>query len=171
MLKPTIVKNIFNSFQDERGFLSTSDISNIYEALELNDFDFRYQLVSSNISKNTFRGFHYQTEPYEQVKIVLVHSGTILDFVFPYKSPLEENIECFELSVGDVIAIPSNYAHGFYSLSDNVLLQYIMNNEYSASCYKGINGNDFIKNRFNDKKVIISKKDSSLPKKLIKSLT
>tara|TARA_B100001248_G_C27328126_1_gene430054 strand:- start:420 stop:938 length:519 start_codon:yes stop_codon:yes gene_type:complete len=161
--KPIVLNKFFNIFPDNRGTLSTADIKNLFETLKLNEFDFKYQLISSNYSKGTFRGFHFQIKPFEQVKIVLVHSGTILDFVFPYENPIQENIKKYKLSEGDVIAIPSNFAHGFYSETDDVLIQYIMNESYSGKNYKGINGKYFIEKEIKSNDILISEKDLSLP--------
>ena len=86
-----------------------------------------------------------------------------MDYIFPYDKPNVKNILRFELSEGDVIAIPNNYAHGFYSTSDNVVLQYIMNNEYSQAHYKGINGKEFISKELKNKSILISEKDLGLP--------
>jgi dTDP-4-dehydrorhamnose 3,5-epimerase-like enzyme len=167
LIKPIVLKDFFNIFPDNRGSLSTLDIKRLYKALNLKGFDFNYQLISSNHTKGTFRGFHFQVKPYEQTKIVVVHSGSILDIVFPYEKPDKSNISKFKLSEGDVIAIPSNFAHGFYSFTDEVLLQYIMDKEYSHENYKGINGQDFINNTIENSKILISEKDLGLPKELI----
>tara|TARA_A100001015_G_scaffold204146_1_gene228147 strand:+ start:1794 stop:2312 length:519 start_codon:yes stop_codon:yes gene_type:complete len=164
--KPVVLKDFFKVFPDSRGYLSTTDIKNLYLTLKIEEFDFKYQLISSNYSKGTFRGFHFQIKPFEQVKLVLVHSGTILDYVFPYENPDIKNMMKFELTEGDVIAIPGNFAHGFYSVTDNVLLQYIMNESYSHENYKGINGKDFIENELKNDDILISNKDLNLPNKI-----
>ena len=92
LIKPIVLKDFFNTFPDNRGSLSTLDIKRLYKALNLKGFDFNYQLISSNHTKGTFRGFHFQVKPYEQTKIVVVHSGSILDIVFPYEKPDKSNI-------------------------------------------------------------------------------
>ena len=71
-------------------------------------FDFRYQLLSFNEKKDTFRGFHYQTKPFEQNKLIVIHSGEVLDLIVPSDNPLERDIEEFELATGDAILIPSS---------------------------------------------------------------
>ena len=36
-----------------------------------------------------------------------------------------------DLSAGDVLMIPENYAHGFYTKSSNTILQYLLNKDFS----------------------------------------
>lgn len=164
--EPIVYKNYFESHSDKRGFLSTTSLRKLNLDI-LQDFEYAYQLISSTSTINTFRGFHYQARPFSQNKVILVHSGTIIDFVIPLNDLKFKNIKKYELSVGDIILIPENYAHGFLTTSSNVTLQYILDNEYSQHHYKGINGIDYLtKNGFKDN-LIISDKDKDLPIKIL----
>ena len=71
------------------------------------------------------------------------------------------------MSAGDVIAIPHDYAHGFLSLTDDVIIQYLLDNKFSAKSYRGFNANSFIKEQFPNRKITISKKDKSLEDKIL----
>ena len=162
--KPKVFKKYFNSFLDPRGFLSAIDLENLEKKLQIK---FKYQLVSLSEKKHTFRGFHFQKKPKAQNKIVIVHSGKILDFVVQIDSPLSSQVKSFELTAGDVIAIPHDYAHGFLSLTNNVIIQYLLDNKFSAKNYSGFNANSFIKEKFPNRKITISKKDKSLKDKIL----
>ena len=162
--KPKVFNKYFNSFPDTRGFLSALDYENLEKKLQVK---FKYQLVSLSKKKSTFRGFHYQKQPEAQNKIVIVHSGKILDFVVQIDSPFNSQVKSFELSAGDVIAIPHDYAHGFLSLTNDVIIQYLLDKKFSAKSYSGFNANSFIKKRFPSRKINISNKDKNLKDKIL----
>jgi len=162
--KPKVYKKFFNAFPDERGFLTAFDLEKIQKKL---DVEFNYQLVSLSKKKFTFRGFHYQKEPKAQNKIIAIHSGQIIDFAVDINFPSSLNIKNFQLSAGDIIVIPKNYAHGFLSKTDDVVIQYFLDEKYSAKQYTGLNAKDFIKNKFPKKKIIISKKDKALKEEIL----
>ena len=162
--QPNFFKKYFNSFPDARGFLTAMDSEQLEKKLQIK---FKYQLVSLSKKKSTFRGFHYKKKPNAQNKIVIVHSGKILDFAVQIDSPLSSQVISFELSAGDVIAIPHDYAHGFLSLTDDVIIQYLLDNKFSAKSYSGFNANSFIKEKFPNRKITISKKDKSLKDKIL----
>ena len=158
-----VFKNFFKSFPDERGFLNPFDLNLLLETIKIPDFNLRYQLISSNEEKNVFRGFHYQKRPYEQTKILIVHKGSIKDIMFPLDQPKQSSIIEYDLEAGDVIVIPNNFAHGFYTKSPNVLLQYLMDQKFSPEHYSGFSPLEYINNHPFDSEPIISIKDRNLP--------
>jgi len=160
--KPIVFKKIFSTFDDDRGFLSTLDIKNLYQNLPDQNFNLTYQLISYSAKKNTFRGMHYQSEPYSQNKLIVLHAGSIIDLAVNVNNAKIDNILRFEMSAGDAILIPGNYAHGFISLTDNVVLQYFMDNEYSQKNYKGLNLIKYLEREFPKLDLIISDKDKNL---------
>ena len=164
--KPLLYKNLFNVFEDERGYLNASSFRNLLNQIQQDEFKIAYQLLSKTNKKYTFRGFHFQIEPYNQKKVIFVHSGQIKDYVFPYDAPNRENIVSFNLEPGDVLLVPDTYAHGFLTLSDDVIVQYLMDKDFNESSYKGINGYNFVKEDLGIKDVIISKKDRGYQTKL-----
>ena len=160
--KPIVFKKIFSIFDDDRGFLSTLDIKKLYQNLPNANFDLAYQLISYNAKKNTFRGMHYQTNPFAQNKLIIVHQGSIIDLAIDVNKPRVNQVLSFKISAGDAILIPKNYAHGFISLTDNVLLQYFMDNEYSQKNYKGLNLKKYLEREFPKLDLIISEKDKDI---------
>ena len=65
------------------------------------------------------------------------------------------------MEAGDLFIVPETHAHGFITLSDNVIIQYLMNNDYNEELYRGINGYEFVKDDLNIKDMTISEKDKS----------
>lgn len=160
--KPIVFKKIFSKFDDDRGFLSTLDIKNLYQNLPDQNFNLTYQLISYSAKKNTFRGMHYQTKPYSQNKLIVLHAGSIIDLAVDVNNANIDQVLSFEMTAGDAILIPENYAHGFISLTDEVLLQYFMDNEYSKENYKGLNLKKYLEREFPKLDLIVSDKDKNI---------
>ena len=160
--KPIVFKNIFNIFDDNRGFLSALDIDKLIEKLPNTSFNFAYQLLSFSEKKHTFRGMHYQEQPFTQNKLIIVHQGSIVDLVIELGNKEIDKVLSFEISAGDAIFVPNNYAHGFISLTDNVLMQYFMDNKFSQENYKGFNITKYLEKEYPNIDLIISEKDRNL---------
>ena len=160
--KPIVFKNIFNIFNDNRGFLSTLDIEKLIEKLPNSSFNFAYQLLSFSEKKHTFRGMHYQEQPFTQNKLIIVHQGSIVDLVIELGNKEIDKVLSFEISAGDAIFVPNNYAHGFVSLTDNVVMQYFMDNKFSQENYKGFNITKYLEKEYPNIDLIISEKDRNL---------
>ena len=160
--KPIVFKNIFNVFDDNRGFLSALDIDKLIEKLPNTSFNFAYQLLSFSEKKHTFRGMHYQEQPFSQNKLIIVHQGSIVDLVIELGNKEIDDVLSFEISAGDAIFVPNNYAHGFISLTDNVLMQYLMDNKFSQENYKGFSITKYLEKEYPNIDLIISEKDRNL---------
>lgn len=156
-----LYKNVFNHFSDDRGFLNHLDFNEIKKKLNLESFIPVMQLISHTTFSNTFRGMHYQVDPFRQNKIVILHSGQILDFIVPFEKPIVSNIEKFHMNVGDMLFIPDTYAHGFLTKTHNVNIQYLMDKVYNTDAYKGISAQKYIKKFAKDTNLIISEKDAN----------
>ena len=105
---------------------------------------------------------HYQTKPYSQNKLIVLHQGSIIDLAVDVNNTNIDQVLRFEMSAGDAILIPENYAHGFISLTDNVVLQYFMDNKYSQKNYEGFNLKKYLEREFPKLDLIISDKDKNL---------
>ena len=160
--KPIVFKNIFNIFEDNRGFLSSLDIEKLIEKIPNSSFSFDYQLLSFNERKHTFRGMHYQEQPFSQNKLIVVHQGSIVDLAIELGNKEIDDVLSFEISAGDAIFVPNNYAHGFVSFTDNVLMQYFMDNKFSQENYKGFSITKFLEKEYPNIDLIISEKDRNL---------
>ena len=89
-------------------------------------------LKRSSSKKGVFRGLHRQISPAEQIKIIRIISGKIIDFV---SNPEEagEIIWYTELSPkDDWVKIDSRLAHGFYAVED-VVFEYFCDGKYDES--------------------------------------
>jgi dTDP-4-dehydrorhamnose 3,5-epimerase len=148
-------------FFDERG--SFSPLS-----LKLLDKVWVQSNVSVNPKKWTLRGLHFQKGWYSQSKLIKVIKGEILDFVVDLRGDTLPNVEFFEMSEGDEIIVPKGYAHGFITLEENTVVQYLVDNEYNPDSEGNLVWTKFdsildkikeISPEFDQSKIIISKKD------------
>lgn len=144
-------------YKDNRGFLLESFNKKISKILGVN---FTQDNIVLSKHKNTFRGMHLQLQPYDQSKLISVLRGKIIDILFDIrkKSPTYNKIVEIEIddSFEKSIFIPKGVAHGYITLTDNSLVMYKVDNNYSADHESGIN----IKNIFNRLKLINSDYDS-----------
>jgi len=157
---PQLFKGAFNQYLDERGYLNPIDIVAVANAINIKSFTLKYQLMSLSLHKHCFRGLHYQLPPHAQSKLVIVHSGKILDIVVPFDNPKESKIEKYELETGDILFVPNTYAHGFLTKTPNVSIQYLLDHEFNHESYNGINAIDYIRQFTLNYDVSVSDKDS-----------
>lgn len=99
--------------------------------------DIKGEWTQSNISVSrlygTFRGMHHQTGQTSQSKKITVITGKIIDFVVSLREDSFSEAQFFELHPGDTIEIPKNYAHGFLTLEDYTMIQYLVDAPYSPT--------------------------------------
>ena len=132
------------------------------------------QWIQSNISfnpkVNTFRGLHFQLGEFAQAKLVKVIHGMIIDFVVDIRpeSPDYMNVYEFLVSPGEEVYVPRGFAHGFLTIEDNTVVQYLVDNVYNPESEGSIYWMEVpevaktIINRVGDsltEKIIISDKD------------
>ena len=97
-------------------------------------------------AKGTIRGLHFQKDPYCQAKVVSCTKGAVLDVVVDIRkdSPTYGKYTAVELTPenGRQLFIPRGFAHGFVSLKDNTLFQYLVDNDYAPTHEDGLLWND-----------------------------
>ena len=145
IIKPSV-------FGDERGYFSP--YFNVKELREKGGTfgDVIPQLNRSLSSKGVVRGLHFQKDPFCQAKIVEVLSGSAIDVVLDMRegsptygkhtSVLLKPYNPKDDESGYQLLVPRGFAHGFISLEDNTLFQYIIDNEYAPKYEGGIYWND-----------------------------
>jgi dTDP-4-dehydrorhamnose 3,5-epimerase len=124
MEKANFIEN--RVFLDERGSFSPLDLSKLGK-----------NWVQSNISVNpkkfTLRGLHFQKNEYAQAKLIKVINGRVLDFVVDMRQVSEDynKVFFFNMKQGDEVYVPRYFAHGFITLSEDTIVQYLVDNDYS----------------------------------------
>jgi dTDP-4-dehydrorhamnose 3,5-epimerase len=156
-------------FEDERG--------HFYESYNQEQFikkNININFVQDNQSlshKNVLRGLHYQNEPYGQDKLVRVIRGSVIDVAVDIRPDSPTYGKHMKILLSDEnnisFLIPKGFAHGFITLEDNTIFSYKCSNVYNKESEGGIIWNDptlDIDWLINDEDIIISDKDSILPK-------
>ncbi|MCR4346781.1 MAG: dTDP-4-dehydrorhamnose 3,5-epimerase [Sulfuricaulis sp.] len=130
---------------DERGFFARTFCREEFIAHGLNP-DFAQCDISFNKKQGTLRGLHYQTEPFEEVKLVRCSRGAIYDVVIDLRpeSPTHRQWMSVELTQENhkAVYIPEGFAHGFQTLHDNSEVLYQMSEPYHPDHSHGIRWDD-----------------------------
>ena len=132
-------------FGDERGWFMESWTKQKFEAAGLH-VDFVQDNHSFSATKGTLRGLHYQIEPMSQAKLVRCTRGSIFDVAVDIRkgSPQYKKWVGVELSAENKkqLFIPHGFAHGFITLTDDVEVQYKVDNGYAPHYDGNIRWND-----------------------------
>ena len=161
MEQPRIINN--RIFYDERGSFSPLSLFEL-------DKEWKQSNISVNPKKFTLRGLHYQSGETAQAKLIKVINGRILDFVVDLRVPFRsyDNCQFFEMKSGDELIVPRGFAHGFITLEENTVVQYLVDNDYNPNTEGSLLWSSFpeIKNEtlrldstFDISNIIISQKD------------
>ena len=131
--------------EDERGFFARS-----FCHKEFKTHGIRFPIVQCNISHNkkkgTLRGMHYQSAPYQEAKMVMCTQGAIYDVIIDIRleSATYKQWTAVELTAVNhrAVYIPEGFAHGFQTLEDRTMVNYLMANYYHRPSSCGINADD-----------------------------
>jgi dTDP-4-dehydrorhamnose 3,5-epimerase len=130
-------------FGDERGFFLES-----YNKSKLSDYGIEFDVKQVNFAKsqkNVLRGMHFQKETFAQAKLVGVICGAVLDVVVDIRKDSPTYLKHFkyELSSPEILLlVPRGFAHGYYTLADDTVFHYAVDNFYSPENEGGILYND-----------------------------
>lgn len=101
---------------------------------------------SYSAQKGTLRGLHFQKNPMAQSKLLRCTRGKILDVAVDIRknSPTYQKWYAVELSAENKkqFFMPKGMAHGFLTLSDDVEVQYKVDEVYSPECDRSIRFDD-----------------------------
>ena len=138
-------------FGDERGYFSPFFIQ---KEMDKEGIKF-YGVVQCNRSKSAkgvVRGLHFQKNPKCQTKLVEVIQGSAIDVVVDIRegSPtygkhtavLLKPYDANDKESGRQLYVPRGFAHGFISLEDDTIFQYLIDNDYAPDYEGGIYWND-----------------------------
>lgn len=149
-------------FRDHRGLFVKTFHAELFASHGLNT---AYTEEFYSLSHHgVLRGLHFQLPPKDLVKLVYAASGVVLDVLVDLRvgSPAYGRYAVCELSAekGNMVYVPSGIAHGFYALSEQVLMMYKVSAVYSAEHDTGILW-DSLDIPWPDMSPVISERDSS----------
>lgn len=132
-------------FGDHRGwFMETYNEDRFLEA----GLNIRFVQDNQSFSavKGTLRGLHYQLNPKAQTKLVRCTKGAIFDVAVDIRkgSPTFGKWFGIELSAKNKkqLLIPKGFAHGFMTLTEDVEVQYKVDEFYAPECDRSIRWDD-----------------------------
>ncbi len=138
----------FAHFNDERGYFTET-----YRKTNFKELDFFKNIEFTQINesfsrKGTFRGLHFQWNPY-MGKLVRTIYGNILDFALDIRKDSETfgkiiaydlkamTKNTYESSSNEWIWLPPGFAHGILAKEDS-MIEYLCSGQYNPECEKGI---------------------------------
>lgn len=132
-------------FGDHRGWFSEAYSKVKFQELGIN-YDFVQDNQSMSAQKDTLRGLHFQNNPKAQTKLIRCTKGAILDVAVDIRkgSPTYKQWIAVELTADNhkQLLIPKGFAHGFVTLTDNVEVQYKVDEYYAPECDRSIRFDD-----------------------------
>jgi dTDP-4-dehydrorhamnose 3,5-epimerase len=123
---------------------------------------------STTRAKGTIRGMHFQRAPKADAKIVRCTSGCIYDVIVDMRANSSTRggiyINRLGFDSATMVYVPAGFAHGFQTLSDNVVVEYLMGTEYVSDLSDGFRYDDpMFKIGWPERVTEISNKDVAWP--------
>lgn len=132
-------------FGDHRGWFTETYSKEKFKELGV-DIDFIQDNHSFSAQKGTLRGLHFQLNPKAQTKLVRCTKGKILDLAVDIRegSPTYKKWVAVELTEENKkqLLVPKGFAHGFITLTENVEVQYKVDEYYSPENDRSIRFDD-----------------------------
>ena len=113
-----------------------------------NDMEVSYPQHNTAFSKRkgTLRGMHFQVDPHYEVKVVRCVYGAVYDVIIDLRPHSSTYLqwEGFELSQDNFnqLYVPRGFAHGYQTLTDNTIVNYLCSAFYKPEANDGIRHND-----------------------------
>lgn len=154
-------------FTDERGVFRRHFCAREFAANGLGS-----NVLQSNISENrhahTLRGFHYQVPPHGEGKTLTCLKGKLHDIMVDLRPESPTYLQWIEFTLDDQnrnsIHIPPGCANAFLTVTDDVLVYYVVSEFYQPDAERGIRWDDpRFGFRWPETPLHISKKDASWP--------
>ncbi len=154
-------------FGDQRGWFVET-----YNKQKFNENGITYDFLQDNHSfstkKGTLRGLHFQNDPMGQTKLVRCTKGKILDVAVDIRKGSPTYLKSFSIELTEdnkkQLLIPIGFAHGFLTLTDNVEVQYKVDNLYSKEHDRSIRYDEPLFDiKWNIVDPILSDKDVNAP--------
>ena len=165
-LMPQLVS--LNKFEDKRGsFLKSFNPAMVDGEGHKERSNIR-EIFMTVSGQNIIRGMHFQTPPHDHHKYVTCLNGRVLDVLLDIRpnSGTYGAVHSFELcsEKPETLAIPTGFAHGFLSLTDNATLLYAVTTEFNVESDSGVRWDSFGFSWPVVSKPVISERDNLHPK-------
>jgi dTDP-4-dehydrorhamnose reductase/dTDP-4-dehydrorhamnose 3,5-epimerase len=154
-------------FGDHRGWF-TETYSKLKFAEHGIDIEFIQDNHSFSAQKGTLRGLHFQLAPKAQSKLVRCTKGRILDVAVDLRRESQNYMKWIAVELTEEnkkqLLVPKGFAHGFVTLTDDVEVQYKVDEYYSPEFDRSIRYDDpDIGVNWGDIEPVLSAKDLNAP--------
>ena len=110
--------------RDERGVFRRSFCKEIFEKNGV-EFNSLQGNISENFNKHTLRGFHYQSSPSDESKIITCVTGALFNIVLDLRKKSKTYKQWSSLEIDSKqrqsIYVPAGCANAFLTLKDNIV--------------------------------------------------
>lgn len=132
------------------------------------DIDFVQDNQSYSAQKGTLRGIHFQNNPKAQTKMIRCTRGAIIDTVVDLRKGSDTYKQWFSIELSaenkKQLLIPKGFGHAFLTITDDVEVQYKVDEYYSKEHDRSIRFDDpEIGIEWGVKEPILSEKDLTAP--------
>ncbi len=149
ILRPTriasVTEVVAERSRDARGAFLRSWCRDTFAAAGL-DFTPVQASLSETTHRHTLRGMHLQAPPLEEQKLVRCLRGIVFDVALDLRpsSPtrLDHVAVVLDAAVGNAVFIPRGCAHGFLTLTEDVLMEYLIDTPHVPASARGVRWDD-----------------------------
>jgi len=124
-------------FSDQRG-----EFSKFTPCFKSSPQDY-YIGISKNITVGTIRGFHLQKPPHSEEKIISCLQGGIYDVIIDIRKDSKTFGHWAEIEITStnaiILGLPHGVAHGFQTLYENTIVQYLLTSQFESDSTITIN--------------------------------
>ena len=172
IIEKTVISDLYvitpRSFEDERGYFMETFRRDLLQREIGIDFQVAQTNDAYNQKKGIIRGLHFQRDKAAETKIIRCVRGRIYDVVVDTRphSPTFLKWQAVELSEENrkMFLIPRGCAHGYQTLTNESLVQYLTDNFYNASASAGYRYDDpAFGIRWPIERPLLSQKDKNWP--------
>ena len=132
-------------FTDERGLFARVFCEKEFKAIG-HEKPFVQINHSVNYKKATFRGLHYQTPPFSEIKLIRCVAGKAYDIIVDIRKGSKTFLQYFGLELSaknmKMIYVPEGFAHGFITMEDDTQLIYHHTSFYKPGYEAGLRYDD-----------------------------
>jgi dTDP-4-dehydrorhamnose 3,5-epimerase len=131
--------------RDERGAFLRSWCQESFAAAGI-DFTPIQTSLSENTHQHTLRGMHFQIAPAEEQKLIRCVRGAVFDVLVDLRadqpSYLQHVAITLDSSAANAVFVPRGLAHGFLSLTDDAVVEYMIDTPYAPALARGVRWDD-----------------------------
>ncbi len=146
---PTPISGLYRVFgnvhRDERGSFERTWCREVFAAAGLNFSPWQTSL-SCNDQSLTLRGLHYQAAPAAERKLVRCVAGRVFDVVVDLRQGSPTLLQHWAATLcagqGNALFIPHGCAHGFLTLTDGAVVEYMMDSPHAPEHARGLRWDD-----------------------------